>query len=185
MNADLLTNSGAMFSPCRLYRYRLWRIWDERKPRVLFLMLNPSTADEFKNDPTIERCQRRAQAWGFGALEVANIFAYRATDPQALYNRQDAAFDPIGPSNNSAILNAALGCEMIVCAWGTHGALDRRGRDVLRLLTLKQQDDKLRHLGLTKCNNPKHPLYIGYSVQPQEFTEDFMFDIYIDSVQPE
>jgi hypothetical protein len=71
---------GAAFSACRRYRYRLWRMWD-RRPHCCFVMLNPSTADELANDPTVERCERRARAWGYGGLEVANVFAWRSTDP--------------------------------------------------------------------------------------------------------
>lgn len=86
MTLDLFTETGATFSECRRYRYRLWRYWDRSKPPLCFLMLNPSTADDLSNDPTVERCQRRALAMGFGGLEVVNIFAFRSTDPAALYS---------------------------------------------------------------------------------------------------
>ena len=75
-------DSVAVYSPCERYRYLLTRVWDGAGPRALFVMLNPSTATEFQNDPTVERCERRARALGFGAFRVANIFAFRATDPR-------------------------------------------------------------------------------------------------------
>lgn len=89
---SLFEQSGAAFSPCRRYRYRLWRTWGDAAPAV-FVMLNPSTADEIENDPTVERCERRARAMGFGGLRVANIFSLRSTDPTALYTSDD----PVGP----------------------------------------------------------------------------------------
>lgn len=80
--------SGASFSECRKYRYLLWRVWDESKPAAVFLMLNPSTADDVDNDPTVERCQRRVHALGYGSLKVVNIFAYRSTIPQPCTSSQ-------------------------------------------------------------------------------------------------
>jgi len=95
--------TSATFSDCRTYRYSLTRRWGDGEIQT-WLMLNPSTADEVKNDPTVERCQRRAQQSGFGALEVVNIFALRSTDPSALYVD---GIDPIGPDNDQYILDAA------------------------------------------------------------------------------
>jgi hypothetical protein len=123
-------------------------------------MLNPSTADEFKNDPTVERCERRARALGFGAFRVTNIFAYRATDPKVMR----AAEDPVGPHNDAAILEACDWAASVVCAWGTHGAYLSRGEEVIDLL--KRAGVRPLTLGLSKHGHPKHPLYIGYAVQP-------------------
>ncbi|MEH6402829.1 MAG: DUF1643 domain-containing protein, partial [Sneathiella sp.] len=92
MEEQYFKESGAEFSDCNKYRYSLWRRWDAG-PTVSFLMLNPSTADGSSNDPTVERCHRRAVAMGFGALEVINIFGFRATDPKDLKK----AKDPVGP----------------------------------------------------------------------------------------
>ena len=102
MLADLFTKTGAVFTPCKRYRYRLWRTWDASKPPLVMVVLNPSIADVSRNDPTVERCQRRAMASGHGGLEVVNIFALVSTDPAALYTTAD----PVGPENNSAILDA-------------------------------------------------------------------------------
>lgn len=160
---DLLRDSWAVYSDCMAYRYCLIRVWDASLPKVSFVMLNPSTATEVQNDPTVERCERRARAMGFGAFQVANIFAYRATDPKDMRR----AGDPIGPENDSAILNAAAWADQTICAWGTHGAHLGRGAQVCALL--RNQGHALFHLGLTKDGAPKHPLYIGYAVAPTEW----------------
>ena len=153
--------STALYSPCERYRYALTRIWDGAGDRVLFVMLNPSTATEVQNDPTVERCERRARTLGFGAFRVCNIFAFRATDPKVMR----AAPDPIGPDNDAAIAEGAAWADRIICAWGTHGAFLQRGAAVERLLRATGQP--LFHLGLSKDGHPKHPLYIGYAQQPQ------------------
>ncbi len=152
--------SGAVFSTCRRYRYRLWRAWSEAPPAV-FVMLNPSTADEIDNDPTVERCERRARALGFGGLRVANIFALRSTDPAALYDHDD----PVGPENDAAIVESVVGAGLVVCAWGGHGNLHQRGEKVLHLL--RSTGVTPHYLRLNKDGTPKHPLYVGYAVKPQ------------------
>jgi len=157
--------SVAIYSDCENYRYSLTRIWDNTAPRVLFVMLNPSTATEVQNDPTVERCERRARALGYGAFCVCNIFAYRATDPKIMRTQTD----PIGPENDTAISDAALWANDIVCAWGTHGAHKNRGPEVEQIL--RAQPKPLAHLGLSIAGHPKHPLYIGYKTQPQRWDE--------------
>ncbi|MGP9788393.1 DUF1643 domain-containing protein [Roseinatronobacter sp. NSM] len=152
--------SVAVYSRCEAFRYVLTREWDASAGRVLFVMLNPSTATEVQNDPTVERCERRARALGFGAFRVCNIFAFRATDPRVMR----AAPDPVGPLNNAAIAQSAPWADQIICAWGTHGAHMDRGAQVETLLRATGRD--LWHLGLSKAGHPKHPLYIGYTVQP-------------------
>ena len=152
--------SQAVYSPCTQYRYLLTREWAPQRGRALFVMLNPSTATEVQNDPTVERCERRARALGFGAFRVCNIFAFRATDPRVMR----AAADPVGPSNDAAIAESAPWADRIICAWGTHGAYLDRGAQVETLLRATGQP--LWHLGLSKQGHPKHPLYIGYAVQP-------------------
>lgn len=137
------------------------RRWNEDAPMINFCMLNPSTADEVQNDPTVERCERRAQALDFGGYVVTNIFALRSTDPRALY--VDA--DPIGSGNDDAIIAAARASALVVCAWGAHGELKQRGTAVLSLLL-----DAGIHphvLSLTKDGHPAHPLYLPYTLQPR------------------
>lgn len=153
--------SVAVYSDCEAYRYELTRVWDATGEKALFVMLNPSTATEYQNDPTVERCERRARALGYGAFRVTNVFAYRATDPKVM--RKVA--DPIGPENNNAIANGAAWADRIICAWGSHGAHLDRGASVETLLRATVKP--LWHLGLTMAGQPKHPLYIGYDRQPE------------------
>ncbi len=153
--------STAVYSDCECYRYSLTRIWDVAGRKALFVMLNPSTATEVQNDPTVERCERRARALGFGAFQVTNIFAWRDTDPR----KMRAAIDPVGPENDAAILTGVNWADQIIAAWGTHGAHLDRGPAVERLL--RGTGRPLFHLGLTKDGHPKHPLYIAYTQQPE------------------
>jgi hypothetical protein len=152
--------SVAVYSDCERYRYALTRVWRPDGERALFVMLNPSTATETRNDPTVARCERRARMLGLGAYRVVNIFAWRATDPRAMR----AAADPVGPDNDAAILDGAAWADMIICAWGTHGAHRGRGPAVERLL--RATGRPLAVLGLTQAGHPQHPLYIGFDRQP-------------------
>lgn len=154
-------HSTAVYSPCEKYRYLLTRIWDPEGRKVLFVMLNPSTATEIQNDPTVERCERRARALGYGAFRVTNIFAFRATDPKVMR----AEPDPNGPENDASITDSTSWADTIICAWGTHGEHMGRGPDVEQLL--RKTGHPLYHLGLSKAGHPKHPLYISYEKQPE------------------
>lgn len=153
--------STAIYSDCEKYRYALTRVWEPEGRKALFIMLNPSTATEVQNDPTVERCERRARALGFGAFRVTNIFAWRDTDPR----KMRAAADPVGPENDRTILDSCPWADQIVCAWGTHGAHLDRGARMESLL--RDTGLPLYHLGLSKAGHPKHPLYIAYTQQPE------------------
>ena len=142
---------GATFSADRRYRYRLWRRWDRSRPVVAFVMLNPSTADARNDDPTIRRCVGFARAWGYGGIEVVNLFAYRATDPRELR----AANDAVGPENRRHIHRAIARAHLVVLAWGAHGS----GSGLLSL-------PRARCLGLTRAGRPRHPLYLRRDVRP-------------------
>jgi len=157
--------SVAVYSDCEKYRYSLTRTWDAQGGKVLFIMLNPSTATEVQNDPTVERCERRARTLGFGAFRVTNIFAWRDTDPRAMR----AADDPVGPENNRTISEGCDWADQIVAGWGTHGAHLEQGAKIARVLAATGRE--IRHLGLTKGGHPKHPLYIAYAQQPEIWTE--------------
>lgn len=147
------TPNGATFSPCERYRYTLWRRWSDDLPLVVCL-LNPSTATATRNDPTVERCERRARALGRGGLIVVNLFAYRATDP----NEMKRQLNPIGPDNDAAVLAAAKFGDGVVCGWGTHGNFRNRASCVQFLL----RDVPLYVFKRTKAGLPQHPLYISY-----------------------
>lgn len=152
--------STAIYSECERYRYALTRVWDESGKRAHFIMLNPSTATEYQNDPTVERCERRARSLGFGAFRVTNIFAWRDTDPRAMR----AAADPVGPANDAAISEGCTWADTIIAAWGTHGAHLGRGAEVEALLAKAGRE--VHHLGLTKDGHPRHPLYVAYARAP-------------------
>jgi hypothetical protein len=153
---------GAWFDPGRAYRYLLWRAWGDAGRFVLFILLNPSTADQDTNDPTVERCERRARGMGFDGLLVANLFALRSTDPGVL---REAA-DPIGPQNDAAISLAQQLAGQTICGWGAHGRCRERGRTLPDRLKRP-----LYHLGLTRDGQPRHPLHPSYSVQPRVWME--------------
>ncbi len=158
--------SRAVYSPCERYRYSLTRVWDPASGRAHFIMLNPSTATELQNDPTVERCERRTRALGFGAFTVTNIFAWRETDPAAMRRVPD----PVGPGNDAAIVAACAGADIIVAAWGTHGAHLGRGAAVAALL--REAGVTVHHLGLTKGGFPRHPLYVAYATRPRPWDLD-------------
>ncbi len=156
--------SFAVYSDCERYRYALTRVWDPAGTKVAFVMLNPSTATEVQNDPTVERCERRARTLGFGGFRVTNIFAWRDTDP----HNMRAAKSPIGPENDTAIQEACAWADQVIAAWGTHAAYLNRGAQVVELL--RQSGKPIFHLGLSKQGHPKHPLYIAYAQQPEIWT---------------
>jgi len=161
---DLLNEKReTVFSDCRKYRYRLSQIWDESKAPLHWLMLNPSTADEVKNDPTVERCERRARMWGYGGSVVMNIFAYRATDPKDMRAQKD----PVGPENDQWIRDLAKRSHEIdvIGGWGEHGAHMDRGKAVIDIF--RQEKGMLSALKVNASGHPKHPLYIGYKATPE------------------
>lgn len=152
--------STAIYSDCERYRYALTRTWHAEGQKVLFVMLNPSKATEVQNDPTVERCERRARALGYGAFQVTNIFAWRETNPHQMRKTPH----PVGPDNDALIVEGALWADTIIAAWGTHGAHRDRGPEVATLL--RGTGKPIHHLGLSKDGHPKHPLYITYAQQP-------------------
>lgn len=147
-------------SPCGRYRHALTETWDPAGPRLLWIMLNPSTADERRDDPTVARCGRRARALGFGAMRIVNLFALRATRPPALRR----AADPEGPMADRAIAEGALWADAILCAWGVHGA--HRGRGPAVEARLRAAGHPLLVLGLTRDGHPRHPLYLRADIAP-------------------
>jgi len=154
-------DAGAEIVDC--YRYRLWRIWDKNLPLLCWVMLNPSTADAFEDDPTIEKCMAYARSWGFGGIKVVNLFAYRATDPKNMIEASQRGVDVVGPMNDSMILQTIQECSKTVFAWGTHGELAGRGKYVVGLVSPLTETCCL---GLNTGGTPKHPLYLRGSLKP-------------------
>jgi hypothetical protein len=146
-----MMEKGALFSSDRIYRFRLWRVWDKRKGLALFIGLNPSTADENADDPTIRRCIGFASTWGYGGMFMGNIFAYRSTYPVDLKNPN---IDPINPENDAELCIMNAESKLTVLCWGNHGRFNNRGDAVLLMFP------DARHFGLTKEMQPKHPLYL-------------------------
>lgn len=154
----------AKFSDCGLYRYSLGREWDTIKPKVCWVMLNPSIADADIDDPTIRRCIGYSRAWGYGGLWVVNIFAIKATNPAELYK----VVDPVGPFNNATILEHVDKSTLVVCAWGNHGAYLERGTQVRAMFERAGLRAGLRVscLTMTKAGQPGHPLYLSNHLEP-------------------
>lgn len=149
--------SSAIISDCQQYRYLLERKWDPHNllvnlpdEFVTFIMLNPSTADHAKDDPTIRRCINFVDRWGYNHLKVVNLFAYRATKPKELKKISD----PIGKENDHYIQTACSGASVIVTAWGPNGRYLNRDRIITNML----KDFPLSCLGFTKDGIPRHPL---------------------------
>lgn len=153
--------TGAEISECGLYRYTLYRIWDESKPFMVFIGLNPSTADAVKNDPTITRCIKRAHNGGFGGLYMLNLFAFRATKPKDMLN----AKDPIGPDNDVWLDKIIQQAGLVVAAWGDDG------NHMARSSVIIDRYQNLHCLLLNKSGEPRHPLYVPMSIQPKLLVE--------------
>jgi len=146
----------ATLSKCRRYRYALWRTWDDTKPFVMFIALNPSTADETSDDLTLTKCINYAKSWGFGGVCMANLFAFRATLPSDM----KASSDPIGKDNNRWLENLANDAAIVVAAWGNDGSYLNRSEQVKQLLP------NLHCLKINKSGEPAHPLYLAAKLKP-------------------
>lgn len=154
--ATAVGRGSAVLSDCGTYRYKLRRSWDTGKPVCLWVMLNPSTADADRDDPTIARCQGFSRSWGYGGLIVVNLYALRATDPHQLRRHPD----PVGDANDGHIHTAVLGTDTVVCAWGTHPFAARRAHAVAGILrSAIPRPARVRCLGVTASGAPRHPLY--------------------------
>ena len=149
----------ATFDDTEAYRYTLGRRWSAKGKRVCFCLLNPSTADATVLDPTLTRCFGYAQRWGFHAMDVANIFALRSTDPKGL----KLVDDPIGPDNDDAIVKLTKRADLVIVGWGTHATLNDRHAQVIELISSVCTP---MCLGVTKHGFPKHPLYLKADLEP-------------------
>lgn len=153
------------FSEDKKYRYYLKREFKPNAKKFLvFIMLNPSTANEEYNDPTVERCQNHAINKNYEGMIVLNIFAYRTTDPKKLLEIKN----PIGEKNNETIIETIKKHKDIICAWGNHGKILERSEEVKKIL--KENRARTQAFQITKVGEPKHPLYVSYNKELQEFT---------------
>lgn len=168
MNNEELQFWQTRFSPSREHRYTLLRSTGLMAPKpspIFWVMLNPSTADEETNDPTIRRVIDFSSTFGFSIAIVLNLFAFRATDPKTMKQ----ADDPIGPENDFWLTTALEYCRKtnspLVCAWGVHGAFRQRQWQVAVMAEKHQQSDPLSCLGRTADGSPRHPLYVKKTKQ--------------------
>jgi len=152
------THSGAEFSQDRVYRYVLWRRWAPGDC-AMFIGLNPSTANEKVDDPTIRRCVDFAKKWGKSGIYMLNLFAFRATDPKEMKK----AKDPFGPKNGKFLISNWSDSDPVVACWGTHGSYLGRGKLVSQILP------GMKCFGLTKAGHPKHPLYLAKKTKLVDF----------------
>lgn len=157
------------WSPDRVHRYTLWRTWyrtligNPQWRYAAVIGLNPSTADETRDDPTIRRCIDFAKSWDVDALCMLNLFAFRATDPRDM----KAAADPVGAENDAWLIRICRGASLVLAAWGVHGEYQGRDRAVRQLL--EEAGVVPLALGFTKAGHPRHPLYMPKSAEPRPF----------------
>jgi hypothetical protein len=157
-----LPDNGAAFSDCRNYRYALWRIWDVTKPKVMFIGLNPSTANETTDDATIRRVKTIAKNLGYGGIYMMNCFAYISTDPKLLKT------NPMSKEWNDNMLTVtASKCADVIFAWGNFDIVKTTGRDV----ELIEMFPNAKALQINKNGSPKHPLYVPGNITPVKFKQ--------------
>ena len=149
-------NKSAIISQDKMYRYELSRQWDSMKSCVMFIMLNPSTADGIKDDPTIRRCINFAKSWDYGGIYVGNLYAYRATNPKELRNKSN----PWGTENNVHLISMANRSAIVVCAWGNNKGVPA---NILKILS----KSRLYYIEKSINGTPKHPLYLKGNLTPQ------------------
>lgn len=152
------TFAGAEFSPCRKYRYVLWRIWYRAKPKVMFIGLNPSTANEMSDDPTIRRVKAMAKNWGYGGVYMVNLFAFVTTYPDELLKCPD----PVN-GNDIWLQKVASQCAEIIFAWGNFKEAQYRANKIIAMFP------NAKALHINKNGSPKHPLYVKGDTVPIPF----------------
>lgn len=154
--SGFFVDRSAVLSSCGVYRYLLTRGVMQEK-NLLYVMLNPSTADSEDDDNTVRRCVSLGRNVGYDHIRVVNLFALRSTDPGALKKHND----PVGPDNDAVIVKYAKEATRIVLAWGTTGRLYNRDRDVVSLIKDNGCADKVLCFGKTKDGSPRHPLFLS------------------------
>ncbi len=164
-------HGGAVFSPCERWRYTLERCWTLGAPlrTVCFVGLNPSTATAEVDDATMRRCVGFAKSWDFDRFVMLNLFAFRSTDPRALYGLSPA--DAIGPDNDEHIERESAAADLVVAAWGNHGTLHGRGESVAKaVLRARPERLGLHAMRVTRAGQPNHPLYLPSNLTPAPWT---------------
>ena len=155
--------SSAVLSDCKKYRYSLTRVWDDNKPRVLFIMLNPSTADAEKDDPTIRRCIGFAKDWGYGGVYVVNLFSLRATNPKDLLTSTFV----VGIENEKWFRRMSALAHLVVCAWGNSSIVNKLQKRLDHgWKPLSWISKPLYYIELSNDGTPKHPLYLPKNLTP-------------------
>lgn len=157
-----MRSSAADISDDQAYRWSLWRTWPAGESTVLFVCCNPSTADGTEDDPTVRRCVAYAQAWGYRAVAIGNLYAFRTSKPRDLR----AVPEPVGPLNDQALAAMVLDATIVVCAWGADPGIagyTERVAEVTALLNTYARG--LQCLGRTKDGWPRHPLYMPANAQ--------------------
>ena len=157
MIIDFRKSKGATISDDEKYRYCLHRIWNRKLSYVMFIMLNPSTADANKDDATIRKCMAYAKTWGYGGILVGNLYALRSRDPKAL----EYSSDPVGPDCDRWLKVMAKVCDLRIAAWGNKILSTKRADQIKNLIP------PLSCLELSKNGNPKHPLYLRKTLKPR------------------
>jgi len=152
-------NKSAIISPDGKYRYQLSRIYDEDLLPVAFVGLNPSTADEVKDDRTIMKCLQYSKKWGYGGFHMVNLFAYRSKNPKDLLTVND----PIGEDNNFHLKEIFGKVGKVVCCWGNYGKYKDRNIEVLKMI------DEPYCLRINKSGEPSHPLYLTEYIDPLDY----------------
>jgi len=149
----------AIIDETGMYRYSLTRVWDKNGKKVTFILLNPSAADAYDDDPTVRKCIKFAKRWGYGSIEIVNLFALRATNCKDLLLNED----PVGRDNDKYILNAVKSADRVIVGWGNECNFSTRDREIL----LKIAKYNPYCLILNKTGKPRHPLYVKYDTKPE------------------
>lgn len=149
-------NRSAIISPDTKYRYELSRSWDTKKPYVMFIMLNPSSADASNDDPTIRRCINFAKSWDYGGINIGNLYAYRATNPKELKK----VADPWGQENIMHLISMANQSAIVICAWG-------HNKGFPAFISMNLSKSRLYYIEKSINGTPKHPLYLKGNLTPQ------------------
>ena len=154
MNSKI--KKSCVLSKCNKYRYELRRAWNSSKPQIMFILLNPSTADDIEDDPTIKKCISYTKRLKGGSIVVCNIFSYRSTDPRLMKQHND----PVGPNNDYWIKKNAKESKLIIAGWGKHGSYLGRAEEICRMLP------KMHCFKINKDGSPTHFLYLPSNLKP-------------------